>query len=291
METTMGKRERILRPLYGDLSEVVRLEHNPRLVKVVKRVGSPRGKKFNLVTPFAGKTKILPHYLDGIHQLPHRDAHAVFYDNSNSFMFGRRLRRVLSNSFGSYVLIQDKNKHFTAESTDDYAKISYRCHRVYKEIYENQIDKSLPLCLNVEDDVRVPGGAFPGLSKLLKDDEQIKTAVGRCHSRRLQDSTACMPIAWNFERVQDVGGAGEARAVDHRLKEAKTWGTELIGSAHMGLWLTETEVINELGMDYGFEGVYANDMCWGYKLNLAGYRMAIDWGLHARHYLNAEEYV
>ena len=293
----MPQNPRLMKAVYAQRAADEFL-HNPDLVRVVrvKRPAYPasafgprlppqrvRGKTFNLVTPFAGKP-FLAQYLRGLDRLPLAQAHGVFYDNSNSPQFRARLEREVLPRFDSYTLIEDRNPQFTAERTTDYARISYRCHRIYQYLYETAIAGGLPLCLNIEDDTEVPAGTWERLNAALALDPKIATAVGVQCSRRMADETRCLPMAWNFARTEIVGTEEPAEVVDQRLIAPKSMGIETIGSAHMACWLTRTPVIQKLGMAYGWDGVNAQDMCWGYALNTSGYRMVIDWGLRTRHY-------
>lgn len=258
------------------------IAHDPDLVRVVAEQRALRGKRYNLVTPFAGKP-FLREYLRGIDRLPLRAAHAVWYDNSNSPAYQARLKRELTARFDSWTLVEDRNPQFTAERTTDYARISYRCHRLYADLYETRI-APLPLSLNIEDDTEIPDGTWSRLNTALELDPQIATAVGVQCSRRLLDDTSGMPMAWNFIRQETLGGDGAVEVVDQRIVRPKPVGIEPIGAAHMACWLTRTPVIRELGMTYGWDGINAQDLCWGYALNTSGYRMVIDWSVRTRHY-------
>jgi hypothetical protein len=256
----------------------------------------PMAKKhkpeFNLVTPFAGKTFCLNNYVKGIKTLPLENAHAVFYDNSNQPRFQNRLKKILNDHFKSWTLVEDKNECQTIDKTDHYKAVSWRCHNVYKDLYHNRIE-DLPLSLNIEDDVQIPDISWNRLTRLLREQAEVGTAVGSCSSRRLKDSTACRPILFDIDVTENIT-TGEKLAVARRLVTPKPFGVEAVSASHMGLWLTRTSLIRKVGMQWDTDGLLANDICWGYNLNRAGYKTAVDWSVKTKHYFmhnGKKEYV
>ena len=79
-------------------------------------------------------------------------------------------------------------------------------------------------------------------------------------------------------------GDGAVMVTSARIMVPKQLGVDMIGAAHMGCWLTRTKLISQIGFNYNVDGVRGQDLCWGYELNRAGYRMAMDWSLQAKHY-------
>lgn len=284
----MPQNNRLLKGAYASASPLgEEIPHNPGLVSIVEERRKLRRKSFFLVTPFAGKD-FLKEYLRGIDQLPLAQAHFICYDNSNSNSHRAKLRSLIADRFDSYTLIGDRNPQFTVEKTDEYRLICHRAHCIYEHIYETVLPTlpRLPLALNVEDDIELPAEAWPRLNAALDIDPQgrIATAVGVARCRRLKDVVGGEVIAWNFVRQERIGGDFCTELADRELIPLKEAGIELIGSAHMGVWLTRTAVIRKIGMPVGLDGMWAHDMCWGYHLNRSGYRMAIDWSVRARHY-------
>lgn len=279
----MPQNPKLLMPTYAQAGDVVVTPHNPDLVRVVADRPRLKGKRYNLVTPFAGKGFCFSRYLAGLRRLPLGQAHFVWLDNSNDAGFRRRLMAALDELADSWTLVEDRNPPRTVETTAQYAEICWRCHCVYQELYERRIC-DLPLCLNVEDDVELPDVAWERLTRVLADHPQVGTVVGSCASRRLRDDTACLPIAFNFVRREEIGGLARVSVVDQRLVQARELGVELIGAAHMGLWLTRTALIGKLGMPAEADGLRAQDLVWGYQLNRSGHRFAIDWSVKTRHY-------
>jgi hypothetical protein len=255
----------------------------PELIRVVRRRPRLRGRQFNLVTPFAGKTYCFGEYLRGVRRLPPERAHAVWYDNSCDAAFRRRLERALARHFRSYTLIEDRNPPRTIETTSDYARVDRRVVQIYRTIMHELIEP-LPLVFVVEDDVEVPAGGWERLVRILDENPTVGTAVGVMNSRRIVGDLTGAPVAWNIERVESIGGDWSARAEMRRIVSEKPYGVELIGAAHTGCWLTRTNVIKKLGIRGGHDNVSFVDQTWGYRLNLAGHRMAIDWSVKARHY-------
>lgn len=260
------------------------IPHDPSKVVVVehKKVRRRHKPMFNLVTPFIGKTFCFRDYVKGIKTLPLAEAHAVFYDNSNDAAFRKRLEKLARDHFKSYTIIADTNENFSIEKTEDYAMISWRCHNVYKTIYRDFIE-DVPLCLNIEDDVEIPDTSWLKLHRLLEENTAVGTAVGSCSSRRLNDSTACLPILFDIT-VQENITTGERKAISHRLVKPKPFGTEIVSASHMGLWMTHTHLIDQIGMQWDTDGLLANDICWGYNLSRAGYKVAVDWSVKTKHY-------
>lgn len=260
------------------------LPHFDELVKVVDDHPSLDGKTFNLVTPFAGKDFCFKDYVNGIRRLPLEKAHAVLYDNSNDRLFREKLNSLARNEFDSYTIIEDRNENKTVENTEEYGLICHRCYKIYDTIMANHIKSALPLTMIVEDDVEIPEDTWRRLNYVLEDNPKIATVVGSCSSRRMNDATATVPIAFNFERTEQVGGGGGVKVSDKRLLNSKEYGVELIGSAHMACWLSRTDVIKEIGMRHREDNIPGVDLNWGYVLNLSGYLMAIDWSVKTKHY-------
>src|SRR5690606_9973626 len=113
----------------------------------------------------------------------------------------------------------------------------------------------LPLSLNVEDDVELPARTWERLTYVLDEFPIVGTVVGSCSSRRMKDTEATHPIAFNFVREETIGGVETVKVVTSRLVEEKPLGIELIGAAHMGCWLTRTPLIREIGMTVGIDGM------------------------------------
>lgn len=257
------------------------------LVRVVLDRPRLARKSFALVTPFAGKAFCSGDYLRGIRRLPLKQAHAVWYDNSRSPQFRRRLLAALERYFDSYTLIEDTNEPYTVERTDDYRRIDERVYRIYRRLLEDHLC-DLPFTFVIEDDVEVPANAWPRLVRIVEEDPRIGTAVGSMNARRIVGDHSGAPVAWVIDRRQQIGGDWQAQVTMQRIMVEKPAGVELVGAAHTGCWLSRTSVIRKLGVRFRHDGVSFVDQTWGYRLNLAGYRMALDWGVKTRHYYLAD---
>jgi len=258
-------------------------DHNEELVTTV-REKKARNRDINIVSPFAGKTFCFGEWKKTLAKMPVDDAHVIVYDNSNDVGFGRRLEEFCKKELASYKLCRDTNAHLTMELSNDWNAIGKRCRAVYGIIYNELIDKSKTWCLNIEDDIGAPVDAWERLY-FHAQDESVATVVGKCYDRRaLKDRGLLTAIAMNFEERRIVGPDENTRQIELVHLPDRSYGVEPIGAGHMGLWLTKTQVINELGMGHQFENLCGNDVNWGYAVNEAGYRFAHDWGIKLKHF-------
>lgn len=255
----------------------------PDAARVVVQRRALRGKRLQLVTPFAGKAFCLADYLRGIRRLPLRRVHATWYDNSCDRNFRRRLVRALESHFASYTLIEDRHPPATIETTDDYGRVDDRVCAIYRCILENHLER-LPYVLVVEDDVSIPACTWERLERVLSEEPSIATVVGSMNARRIAGDLHGAPVAWTMERVETIGGDWSVRAQLKRMIVEKPLGIELIAAAHTGCWLTRTSVVKQLGIRQREDAISFVDQVWGYRLHKAGLRMAIDWSVKTRHY-------
>jgi len=245
-----------------------------------------RGKKFALTTPFSGKGFCFKNYMKGLSRLPLEDAHAVWYDNSNNKKFGVVLRKRLRENFDSYTLIKDTNEpHVVDASCYQYPTIVNRMRGIYTKVIVDSVPDSLPYTLNVEDDVEVPEN-HGRLWEVMRNYGEAGTVIGHQLSRPLPDWKGTAPIAVNFNVTKRVGGPNKNDPiVDVKwIEEKRSYGVEPIGGGHMGLWLTRTPLVKSIGFDGDADGIIGLDLYWGYKLNLAGHKMLVDWSVKAKHY-------
>jgi hypothetical protein len=269
----------------GDIYSPDPVPHRSDLVEVEFDHRKLKGKEFALTTPFSGKKFCFGSYMRGLNRLPLSKAHAVWYDNSNSKTFGKKLRNTLKENFDSYTLIKDANDPYTVDaSCYEYPTIVNRMRGIYTSLLADNTP-DLPLTLNVEDDVEVPDNA-DRLWSIMDNYPEVGTVVGHQLSRPVKDWKGNAPIAVNFEKIQYIGGPNSnTPKVDVQwIEDKRDFGIEPVGGAHMGLWLTRTPIIKKVGFGGDVDGIIGLDLYWGYKLNLAGYKMLIDWSVKAKHH-------
>ena len=258
-------------------------DHNEELVTVV-REKKARNRDINIVSPFAGKTFCFRDWAKSLKKLPVNDAHMVIYDNSNDLGFSKRLDAFCKKELASYKLVRDTNPHLTMEFCNDWHAIGKRCRAVYGIIYNQLIDPKKTWSLNLEDDIGVPDGAWERM-RFHAEDDSVATVICKCYDRRaLKDRNLLSAIAMNFEVKEVIGPDENTRQIELVHLPEKSYGVESIGAGHMGLWLTKTSVINELGMGHQFENLCGNDVNWGFAVNQAGYRFVHDWGIKVDHF-------
>lgn len=262
-------------------------EHHEELVTVVKEKKA-RNRDINIVSPFAGKTFCFGEWKKSLGKLPLDRGHVVMYDNSNDPAFSRRLQKFCESELDSYKLVKDTNAQLTLELSNDWTAIGKRCRAVYGIIYNQLIDHSKPLSLNLEDDIGVPDGAWERLMFHAEDDE-VGTVIAKCYDRRSwKRDKIKQAISVNFKVTEMIGPSGVAPEIELVHLEEKDFGVESIGAGHMGLWLTKTDVIKDLGMGHQFANLVGNDINWGYAVNQAGLRFVQDWGVKLDHYYKSD---
>lgn len=290
-EPEFSIRHRRMVPAYSMSGQDARLAsihttpgHDPRLVEVVGERLSLSGKTFNLVTPFSGKSFCLDDYFRGIDRLPISEAHYVVYDNSCDHEFSAELSEIVKKKFDSYILLVDHNPPSTIDVTDDALTVDARVWAVYKRLLNEEI-ADLPYTMIVEDDVEIPEGSYETLHALAESRDDLATVVGSMNNRRKCDN---YPVLWHLRRTYQVGGNFQPETGVVRVVEEKEFGVEIIGSSHLGCWLTKTPVIKSLGVDRKHEGVHYVDQSWGLAVHNAGYKMAVDWSVKTKHYYLAD---
>jgi hypothetical protein len=264
------------------------IEHDSELVDIVRqRAPRKRGRDINVVCPMAGKQFAFKQWEESLGKLPMDRAHVLVYDNSNRPAFHRMIEEFCQREFDSYTLVRDDNQKLTIDglpnSSLGWQAIASRCDDVYAEIYTRWMDPRRPLCLNLEDDVGIPEDSWEKLSHTIRD-EQVATVIGQCNDRRLfVHNGTLQSIAVNFE-IQEKLGAQNVREVETIPVTPKDFGVEAVGGGHMGLWLTKTEAIQQVGITTRTDYIFGTDINWGYQLNRAGWKFAIDWSLKMDHF-------
>lgn len=234
-----------------------------------------------LTTPFAGKSWCFRDYARGISHLPLRRMKAIFYDNSCKKEFTRKLLDFGKAHFADFTLLIDKTPPQTIESTTDYAKISWRCHQIYRTLQEH-LDES-EYMFNVEDDVELPPDTYKKLLGAFNMSPRVGTVVGSVCGRRLKDRGFKVPVVWKYTVTHTYPQNG-TQVRDSRIMEERPFGLETVGGTHMACWMTKTALIKKIGFKWYEDGLQANDQVWGYRLNKAGYFPVIDWSIKCKHY-------
>lgn len=234
-----------------------------------------------LITPFAGKKYCFKEYLRGIKQLPLDQMYGIWYDNSNDIQFRKKLIATGKKLFAHFTLLIDDTPPMVVETTQEYQDISWRCHQIFRTIQEYVPDVENTLI--IEDDTEPPKDGVEKLHNVLAMDKRIATAVGNVCSRRLKDRACGIPILWHYT-VEQTYPANGTRVTESRLVKKRDLGIELIGASHTAFWLTRTKVLKKLGFRWYEDGVKANDQVWGYRVNKAGYLMAVDHSILCKHW-------
>jgi len=260
--------------------------HDESLVSVLREQTSP-GRDVNLVTPLAGKGYCFSRWRKSLAKLPMDRCHVLVYDNSNNVRFSNKVDQFCASELESYTLVKDTNSRCSLEQSRDWVKVGNRCRAVYGQIYNKLIDQRRPLCLNLEDDIGVPDNAWQKLYAQIQTDD-VGTVIGQCNDRRAYvDTGQKRTIAVNF-KVDEIIGQESSLSVETWPVMVREFGVEQIGAGHMGLWLTKTETIRELGMGHQFGELRGNDINWGLAINRAGWKFAVDWSVKLDHYFQRD---
>lgn len=263
-------------------------EHDSDLVEVVKqKAPRSKGRDVNIVCPMAGKTFAFNEWKKSLGKLPLDRAHVLVYDNSNDRKFHTKIQDFCVREFDSYTLVQDNNQKLTIDglpnSSLGWKAIGDRCDAVYNEIYDRFVDDRRPLCCNLEDDVWIPEDSWDRMVTTIKDDV-VGTVIGQCNDRRIfVHNGTVQSIAVNF-RIEEMLGAMNTLNVQTIPVQPKEFGVEAIGAGHMGLWLTKTEAIRQIGMGKKDEEINGTDINWGFHLNRAGWKFCVDWSIKMKHF-------
>jgi hypothetical protein len=220
--------------------------HDESLVSVVREKVNRRHRDVNVIAPLAGKSYCHSKWKQSLGQLPLDRCHVLIYDNSNSQRFGKKIEDFCVNQLDSFTLVRDQNNRCGLEKSRDWVKVGNRCRSIYGTIYNKLVDQKRPLCLNLEDDIGVPDMAWDRLYSQIQNDG-VGTVIGQCNDRRaFVDYGVKRTIAVNF-KVTETLGQTESIEVATTPVTVREFGVETIGSGHMGLWLTQTEAISQLG--------------------------------------------
>lgn len=246
-----------------------------------------------LTTPFAGKRYCFDAYYEGITNLEHprEDFHVIWYDNTCDAEFHAMLQDKIQ-VFPSHEIVIDTTPPLVIDNTPNYTAVSDRCGEVYKNL-ANIIPADNEFMFNVEDDVWVPPDSLSKMLTIFKLDDKIGTVIGQQYCRRFLNSPIRkIPNAWTFEidwRFPE-GDVCKEKTVKRHFIEDKPFGVEIIGSGHLGCWLTKTHLVKELGFAMDVDGIHANDTVWGHRLAEHGYYFVIDYSIRCKHYhcLNGE---
>lgn len=255
-------------------------------IGLVKTVEEKKSRKksidINIVCPMAGKSFCLADWKKSLGRLPLNRSHLLIYDNGNNKKFSQRLLEFCQSEIASYTIVEDRNYELPSHLQHNCRALSARCDAFYRHIYEELIDQELPLCLNLEDDVVIPSDSFEKLYHVIQD-VNIGTVIGQCNDRRdFIYRGAKSSISVDFQVHARVGAQFELEISTINLPEKKR-GVETIGAGHMGLWLTRTDAIREVGIGRNYGGLTGTDMNWGYALNSRGIDFAIDWSIKMGH--------
>jgi len=274
----------------GVICQKEAMPHDTSLVTIVEEKVRKK-RDLNVVCPLANKGYSFGIWKKAFKKLPLNRAHVLIYDNGNDKRFSQRIRRVCDN-LDSYTLVRDTNPHLTADDSFDFDAIGARCRSIYGEIYNKLIDPRRPLSVNLEDDVDFKNGSFERLERIINEDDDIATVIGQCNCRRaIQVANTLQSIAVDFKVSQMLGRAAQTSDLDieMQLLPSKTFGVDMIGAGHMGLWLTRTDAIAATGgMGQKFGTLRGNDLNWGFGVNAAGLKFAIDWQVKLDHFYQKE---
>lgn len=263
-------------------------QHDPNLVRVVDQRKHDKPVKFTLSTPFANKKFCLPAYERSLSHIPTKQAHAVFYDNSNSSGMRQEIRRILETYFDSWTLVEDRNKAQTFESNVElpgYARITHRVAAVYATLFPDYLADA-DIAFNLEDDVEIAAGDFERLWNTIHLDDRIATVIGNQRDRRTGYASTGQPIAFNFtERIQ-VGSNNLVDEMRMDFAPEKTFGIEAIGAGHMGCWMTRRNALDSIYIgDEQHRGVTGADICWGLRVNHANRLFVVNWQVNCKHWV------
>jgi hypothetical protein len=256
------------------------------------------------VTAWAGRTfcfdRVIPNIVG---QVDLQDTHVVWLDNSQDPWF-RAALLAHAEPFANFTLIQDCSDQFNINpymrSPDDERVAAHM--RLAEKIYETyqacflQLMPSSQMVWVVEDDVEIPRNAFARMRRHLLDCPELGTVAGRMLDRRSHEMGREETVVTEYEISMILGRndsavvkANNMHAVG-RSPSVPKWGTQIVGSTHMGCWLSRSELIRSPGIAPSCDGVIACDNCWGWRIwKERRMRVAVDWSIHCRHhYLDAQ---
>jgi len=277
-------------PIYGMAVPEVMMpqinRHDPDLVRVVSCQNPGKAVKFTFTSPFANKQFCLPAYERSLSHIPCDQAHAVFYDNSNSSVMRAELERILKERFTSWTLIEDRNKPETFETNAShplYPRITHRVAAVYSTLFPEYLADA-DIVFNLEDDVEIGSGDFEKLWNTIHMDDRIATVIGNQRDRRTGYASTGRSIAFSFHETI-ASGCRDGDNLEMTFVPEKDFGVEAIGAGHAGCWMTRRNALDNIYMgDESVNGLTGPDICWGWRLNRAGRLFVINWAVECRHW-------
>lgn len=248
------------------------------------------------VTAFSGRKFCLESVIKGIESNCDPDeTHFIWLDNSRDEWFNRAILAYLSNKPNATLIIDntpqiDINKYVFADEkqkTDALIEIGLKITNTYQACF-NQIRPESQITWVVEDDVVVPKDALVTLYKTMRDLPEIGTVIGRMLDRRAHEHGGDFSVISDYTINQRLGVENKTQVdVVNILNGADVpkFGVQLVGTGHMGCWLTKSQLIRDLGMKVVESGCLGCDNNWGWRIyKHNGSRVAVNWNVHCQHH-------
>ena len=184
----------------------------------------------------------------------------------------------------------DINPYMFAEPEEKKKALYTLAGKIYRQ-YSTAFQHVKPngLCWVVEDDVIVPDNALAELKKNLVD-YNLATIAGRMLDRRPHMLGQNKCVVNDYTITIKLGSKdcyeAVAKQIDADLTNyyPPTQGIQIVGSTHMGCWLTRAELIKNPGISLIEDGCLCVDNNWGWRVYKAtGLRVGINWGVSCKH--------
>lgn len=214
--------------------------------------------------PFSGKHYSLFPVLRGLDDLEFakKGIGIIIYDNSCDEGFSIRLLKFIKEKKQNYWFlryIRDDTPN-VKDVTHWSKNISNRCAQIYSHL-PNLVNSEYTFI--VEDDVAIPPFS---LQDLLDSMEPTVGAVSGC----VIDKRNFLPLAWNITR----GGETSPRVA------LKNSGTEEVMGTGMGCLLVKSKLLRKIR----YSKKFSQDVAFCNSIYKQGYKLLINWDVHAHHY-------
>jgi len=252
-----------------------------------------------VVTPFAGRSWALPHYLRGLRSIgwPEDRCHGLFIDNGRDAKFSRLLRTKLLETcerWASLRFVRDQGQAAPGATNAAvgaspqlrlrHPDLGATFSRLYAQEAARLLGDLPDLVLTIEDDVVAIGDRIA--ERLLAQlDPDVMAVSGVVNSRFETLRGAAAPIAYDIDQEEPYR---------HHLVEPGH-GIQAIGGTGVGCLLSRAEVwrrLMPLRSSVNGTGDHAwHDVALAADVRRAGFRWLIDWSARTRHYSSPTKWV
>jgi len=234
-------------------------------------VGSCVGTRA-IMTPFSGRSGSIERWSESVGDISD-ETFLLIWDNSNSAEFHSLLLAAVSEKTDRFCIVTDLNPSVIHES---WQVRGQRCSAIYDAAFKLLSNLlTVEHIIVIEDDIKATASTVSRLEQVF-GKSGVDCIVGDV--KRREGSRESMIYRMPFTTQPDGQVTVEMQPMPTRQS-----GVELIGGAHMGLWISKADCVNRLWQHRVAANIIGADLHWGVALRMNGRSMAVDWSAKAEH--------